>query len=84
MRGQPGADGAPEGFVAVHVEAGIMNENYVEILSGLMEGDEVYIDPNAGKQTTGMWQMGPGGMGGGSQGGFGGPQGGPGGMGGRP
>lgn len=83
-RSQPGADGAPEGFVAVRVETGIMNEDYVEILSGLMEGDEVYVDPNAGTQTTGMWQMGPGGMGGGSQRGSGGPQGAPGGMGGRP
>jgi len=54
--------GVPEGFVAVQVTTGITNENYVEILSGLEEGDEVYVDPNAGTTTMNMFQMGfPGG-----------------------
>lgn len=64
--------GAPDGFVAVQVETGIINDNYVEILSGLEEGDEVYVDPNAGSTTTNMFQMGmPGGgmPGGGNMGG---------------
>jgi len=59
--------GVPEGFVAVQVKTGIVNDDYVEILSGLVEGDVVYIDPNAGTTTMGMFQMGgmPGGFGGG-------------------
>lgn len=80
--------GAPDGFVAVRVTTGIINDDYVQILSGLSEGDVVYVDPNAGNTTTNMWQMGgPGGMGGGPGGGGpggGGPGGGGGGMGGRP
>lgn len=83
--------GAPEGFVAVQVTTGIVNDDYVEILSGLVEDDVIYIDPNAGT-TTNMFQMGmPGGMGGGmpggNMGGGGMPGGGGnmgGGMGGRP
>lgn len=60
-------NGVPEGFVAVQVETGIINDDYVEILSGLSEGDEVYIDPSAGITTT-MFQM--GGMPGGNMGGM--------------
>ncbi len=76
----------PDGFVAVTVETGIINDDYVEILSGLSEGDEVYVDPSAGSTTTNTWQMGgPGGQMGGPGGGQmgGNPGGGPGG-GGRP
>ena len=71
--------GAPEGFVAVQVETGIVNDSYVEILSGLQEGDMVYVDPDAGSSTGSfMMMMGPGGMGGGpGGGGMGGPGGGP-------
>ncbi len=75
----------PDGFAAVTVETGIINDDYVEILSGLSEGDEVYVDPSAGNTVTNTWQMGgPGGQ----MGGYGGgpmrenPGGGPGG--GRP
>ena len=55
--------GVPEGFAAVRVETGIVTDDYVEILSGLSEGDEVYVDPSAGATTTNMFQMGgfPGG-----------------------
>ncbi len=55
--------GVPEGFTAVRVETGIVTDDYVEILSGLSEGDEVYVDPSAGT-TMNMFQMGgfPGGM----------------------
>ena len=51
-----------DGFVTVQVQTGIVNDEYVEILSGLAEGDVVYIDPGAGTTTT-MFQMGgfPGG-----------------------
>lgn len=53
--------GVPEGFVAVQVETGIINDDYVEILSGLSEGDEVYVSESSGTTTT-TWQMGgPGG-----------------------
>lgn len=53
----------PAGFQAVNVETGIISDDYVEVLSGLSEGDVVYVDPNAGSTTTvNMWQMsGPGG-----------------------
>lgn len=84
--------GVPEGFVAVQVVTGIVNDDYVEIISGLAEGDEVYVDPSSGT-TTSMFPMGmqqggmPGGnmggnMGGGNMGG--GPSGGGGMGGGRP
>ena len=68
----------PDGFVAVTVETGIINDDYVEILSGLSEGDEVYVDPSAGSTVTNAWQMGgPGGpMGGYGGGPMGGPSGG--------
>lgn len=77
----------PSGFHAVTVTTGIINDDYVEILSGLSEGDVVYVDPNAGTTATMNWGMGggfgEGGMGGGPGGG-GGMGGGPGGGGGRP
>lgn len=77
----------PSGFHVVTVTTGIINDDYVEILSGLSEGDVVYVDPNAGTTATMNWGMGggfgEGGMGGGPGGG-GGMGGGPGGGGGRP
>ena len=74
-----GQSGVPDGFEAVQVETGIINDDYVQILSGLSEGDEVYVDPDAGSGTSmGMIMMGPGGgMGGGPGGGGGGMGGGP-------
>ena len=71
----------PAGFRSVEVETGITSEDYVEILSGLSEGDEVYID--ASSRTTATFPQGgmPGGMGGVMPGGSGG---GPGGSGGGP
>ena len=61
-----GQSGVPDGFEAVQVETGIINDDYVQILSGLSEGDEVYVDPDSGSGTSmGMMMMGPGGMGGG-------------------
>lgn len=85
-------NGVPDGFVAVQVETGVINDDYVEIISGLSEGDEVYIDPSAAGTSTNSFQMGmfggdgmPGG-GGGMSGGGGMPGGGMsgGGMGQRP
>lgn len=76
-----GQSGVPDGFEAVQVETGIINDDYVQILSGLSEGDEVYVDPDSGSGTSmGMMMMGPGGMGGRMEGGPGGG----GGMGGGP
>ncbi len=61
---------APDGFTVVTVETGIINDDYVEILSGLSEGDEVYVDPSAGSTVTNTRQMGgPGGPMGGYGGG---------------
>ena len=72
-----GQGGAPEGFVAVSVKTGIVNDDYVEILSGLQEGDTVYVDPDAGSSSAGgFMMMGPGGMGGPGGGMSGGPGGG--------
>lgn len=67
----------PDGFVAVQVETGIINDDYVEILSGISEGDEVYVSENSGTTTTIQWNG--GGMGG-PGGGMGGPGGGNGGQ----
>lgn len=62
----------PAGFKAVQVETGITNDSYVEIKSGLEEGDEVYV--SASSTDTSSFMM-PGGMGapGDNMGGMGGP-----------
>ena len=73
--GKSGSSNVPDGFEAVQVTIGIINDDYVEILSGLSEGDEVYISSDSGSSTqTDQMQMGgmggPGGdMGGGAPGG---------------
>ena len=55
----------PEGFTAVNVESGISNENYIEIKSGLKEGDEVYVTTSSGNANQFFGGMGGmGGMGG--------------------
>lgn len=70
------AQGAvPAGFRAVEVETGLMNDDYVEIVSGLSEGDEIYVSQSS---VSSGFEMMPG------MGGPGGMQGGPGGMGGTP
>lgn len=66
----------PEGFTAVTVEVGVINDDYVEILSGLSEGDEIYYE--AADENTGFGFM----MGGGMVGMGGAPSGGPSGRGG--
>ena len=72
----------PAGFKAVEVETGISNDDYVQITSGLSEGDEVYVDSASSNSSTDMFQM--GGPGGGPDGGMGGgPGGGNGGQGGN-
>lgn len=84
------AQGAvPAGFRAVEVETGLVNDEYVEILSGLEEGETVYVSESSRNSTAVMMMpmggaMGTqGGMGG--QGGQGGNRGGSqGGMGGGP
>lgn len=53
----------PDGFTAVSVETGISNSNYIEIKSGLSEGDEVYVTESSNTQTFNFGNMG-GGMGG--------------------
>ncbi|MCD8123189.1 MAG: efflux RND transporter periplasmic adaptor subunit [Clostridiales bacterium] len=82
--------GVPAGYTAVEVEIGMSSDDYIEILSGLEEGDTVYVDESS-TSTTDMFQMGGmggmggmegGGMGGGNMGGGGNSGGGPGGGGG--
>ena len=76
--GKSGGSNVPDGFEAVQVTTGIINDDYVEILSGLSEGDEIYVSSDSGSSTqTDQMQMGgmggPGGdMGGGAPGGPGG------------
>lgn len=71
----------PDGFRAVRVETGINDSDYIEIISGLSEGEEVYVPAATGSSSTqGMMGMGMGGMGGGMPGGGGGMPGGGGGM----
>ena len=63
-------DKAPDGFKSVAVETGISNNQYIEIVSGLKEGDVVYIPQiaaSADKERTlpmmgGMGSGMPGGM----------------------
>ena len=55
---------APTGFKAVRVKTGIVSDDYVEILYGLSEGQEIYVSHST--PTTSSWNMmggGPGGMG---------------------
>lgn len=79
-------DMAPEGFKTVQVETGISNDSFIEIVSGINEGDIVYaLSGNSTSENQMMPGMGggmPGGMGGGMSGGGGGAPGG--GMGGGP
>ena len=41
----------------VQVEVGVDNDSYVEIKSGLMEGDTVYVEAKAEEQSTGFMSM---------------------------
>lgn len=50
----------PAGFRAVEVETGLMNENFVEIISGLSEGDEIYVAEST--NDTSFMMPGQGGM----------------------
>ena len=76
-------DTAPEGYKSVQVETGINDEDYIEIKSGLTEGQELQ-GVTMSEDTTMQDMMGggmPGGMGGMGAGGRGGmPSGGGGGM----
>ena len=74
--------GVPAGFRSVEVETGLISDQFVEIISGLSEGDEVYVDESSADTGASMMPMGGmGGMGGGPGGGMGGGPGGGGGMG---
>lgn len=78
--------GIPAGFRAVEVETGLVNDEYVEILSGLEEGETVYVSESS-KNSTAVMMMPMGGAVGtqGGMGGQGGNRGGnQGGMGGGP
>lgn len=52
---------APEGYVSVSVETGVSDDSYIEILSGLQEGDTVaYIPTSSGGEMAMMMPMGGG------------------------
>lgn len=61
----------PAGFRAVEVETGLISDSYVEIKSGLSEGDEVYIAQSSVSSETTMMMPGMPGGGGMSPGGGG-------------
>lgn len=67
--------GVPAGFKAVEVETGLTSDSYVQILSGLSEGDVIYVSESS-KNNASMFQMGvmgaPGSQGGGAPGSQGG------------
>lgn len=61
----------PEGYVAVQVETGISDDNYIQITSGLQEGDQVAVsNVRSSSSSSGEEGMMPGGMGGGMPGGM--------------
>lgn len=66
----------PAGFKSVKVETGLTNDSYVEITSGLSEGDQVYVSQSSSSGTSSFMMMPAGGMGGGQPGGMGGQPGG--------
>lgn len=68
-------DRAPEGFKTVKIEKGISDDSYVEIISGLSEGDVIYVTPTSGSNQQQFPSM-MGGMPGGGMPGGGGMQGG--------
>lgn len=76
----------PAGFRAVEVETGLVNDEYVEILKGLAEGETVYVSESSQNNSAAMMIPMGGGMGGQGMGGQGGSgnRGGQGGMGGGP
>lgn len=73
--------GVPDGFRAVEVETGITSDSWVEIISGLSEGDQVYVDQSSKNSESTFMMMTPnmGGPGGGGGNSGGARQGGPGG-----
>lgn len=73
----------PAGFRSVEVETGLMNDDYVEILSGLSEGDVVYVSESSASDSMGVMVMPMSGASGGDFGAPGGDRGGAGGMNGR-
>ena len=69
-----------EDYYSVEVTTGVSGDDYIEIISGLQEGDTVAYIPTSSSSDSGFGMMGgmPGGMGGGMPGGGGGMGGGPG------
>ncbi|MDD6736082.1 MAG: efflux RND transporter periplasmic adaptor subunit [Clostridiales bacterium] len=78
---------APDGYKAVEIQTGISSDDYMEVVSGLAEGQEIYrYSSNSADSSISMSDAmgmhgGMGGMNGGAPGGMGGA---PGGMGGGP
>lgn len=59
----------PAGFRSIEVETGLVNDDYVQIISGISEGDTVYMSESSGSSTSFMMPAMQGGMpqGGGGQ-----------------
>ena len=70
------AQGAPTGYNYVKVELGLSDSDFVQVVSGLEEGDEIAWLPDGPANSSlenmmGMGPMGMGGMGGGQMGNMG-------------
>lgn len=61
---------APEGFKLVKVKVGLSNEDYVEIIEGISEGDVVYVTSSQTVVDNDIFPLMPGDMGGMSAGGM--------------
>lgn len=48
----------PSGFTAINVETGISNDNFIEVKSGLQEGDEVYVTETSSNNNQMFGRMG--------------------------
>lgn len=55
---KPEAEEAPEGYVYVEVTLGLNNDNYIEVTSGLAEGDEIAIPSAAPAAAAGAEELG--------------------------
>ncbi|MDO5564520.1 MAG: efflux RND transporter periplasmic adaptor subunit [Eubacteriales bacterium] len=64
----------PDGFTAIRVETGISNTSFIQVLSGLQEGDEVYVTASSNNSDNFMFGGMGSGMGGPPDMGGGGPR----------
>ncbi len=69
QRGSAAASKVPDGYHAVSVKTGLSDDSYIEVTSGLREGDIVYVPQVTHTSDSSKQQQGMPGMGGGMAGG---------------